>query len=525
MSNLERKSTRISFEGERGTGKSTLAQIFLINQEILGRKAIINRQVDTGKSTNPSHLKTLELHTEWEKLITDGEESDRVESIAMTKFHYALKWFIQEENIFTTIRESCNTFICDRDIDSIVLYAAVEMIISNSRKYQTNESRINLIKSLWETTKSVKELPDITFCFTSKDHELTLKRSYLSKELTQDEFDLNPIQRASQELASILLSDVVKTRPIEEGKKIYMINIDGKRFDEVARVVDILYSKPYSLIKKEIDYPILSIRSADSKKLIPKSLADLITALVESTSGSAFPSKEDVSLGFSNCVFSNASLVYWAQELKLSNLIFTSVEEDGITNTNPVHWVTFEVLDDEVGRVIDITPFNPPIIGSNVRFKQNNDVIQIAEPFDGTRLNWRQLRIDNPRIAIELMELANLSQLIQPDYVINHAYKMYMSGDREGHIVFAGVRLVRMLEKYNKMDEIYKYIKEMVASFPDNLVVIREITRLNKEYDLELDEFTGTIKRARNRIVNAINIMDNLNARKFKDYYKWVIEN
>lgn len=515
----------ISFEGERGTGKSTAISSLIQYLRDSGFNTILNRELNTAdvKGTSENHVFSIQLYEKWLSLFEDTPtgtprclDKEQAESLAFMRFHNVVVQLLKEKPLISEAFLKNDVLICDRDLDSVVAYGAVEIILSNTEKYQTEEDVSALLNSLWSMVLSIRNLPEVTFYLTSNALGETLHRSYLSKLQTPVEYQLTQMQQAMQEKAQRVFSFVLLARQrIFPESKIIKLNVDGKRPDEV-----------FQSIRNELTTRIISAAEDVSKNLLhlrtrgedehPKNLEELITLIFDSSIGAAFPSYAEVTqLGFSNCVYNNAALAYFARIWGLANIKFVSIEKDDIAEASPVHWVVIEFIDETTARIIDLSPFNKkPLIGEVTPFRLGNkgeiflDCIESESSYLA-----REVHIEDPQFAFELMQYAYDTQNSDAlDSLAVRGADLLDRSHNESQEIFAAVRYIRILEKQKNLAKILMVLEYLTSKYKNNLILAREIARLAlQEFDM------GKYKLY---ILSCIEVLKLVTARKFKQANK-----
>lgn len=349
--------SHIAFEGERGTGKTSTIQAL---REILATRGIqssLNRELETGKKDSPYHLQSLVAHEAWlAQFDTQGNPIDSIqaEALSRAKFQHTLAELRRETAIVAQLNPR-EPFISDRDIDTTVLYAATELILSNPNYSLTSDE----IASLYQQVLQIRPPADLTFCLVSNHPQQTLQRSFLAKHSTEVAFPLSAIQKRSQETASKNLPRVIATRQQLSPAQVITINTDGKRPDEIAKLTANYIMREPILHPRKLNFPVSPL-FASPEQLQSLTLDQLAHLIFQSTAGSAFPSSEEVQLGFNNCVYSSLSLIAWSQTLGIREPQLIAITHDPITRTNPVHWACLD-RDQSQARIIDAAPFNPAV--------------------------------------------------------------------------------------------------------------------------------------------------------------------
>jgi hypothetical protein len=526
---------KISFEGERGTGKTSVIRIITSVLEQSGIDVAVNRSIDTGKTLDPDHLESIRYHDLWQNEVgisTDGgklvvNNPEVAEYYAEMKFIHTLEVLRNESVILDRYQNEKDSLLCDRDLDTVVLYAAIERFIANPSKYEDDNSKVALIEALWFEVLDIRELPDITFCLSTNSPQDALSRSYEAKITTAQSFDLSPLQSAMQLLASQLLPGVVEIRQtLHPEKEVVVVNVDGKSQEEVATMILNKLTKTEIRFPFPKNYPILSLRVSPGKNKV-EDVAHLAELLHGSAAGAAFPSSMEVAQGFSNCVYSNLSLCEWAEQLGFKNVLFANVVKSGISGTNPIHWVVFEITDitRNTGRIIDITPFNRnPVVTDVFQFTLIDGVFQLI-PLTNKPLHYHEIRIDSKHSASSLMELAFLAKT-QPDSetVLDRLCDIYISSYREEYKVFSGIRIGRIFEARNNYEQLLVVIEELTNDYPENWILAREVARLVIEKKIVLTASLGDmIKEVRRKINGAVMKMEpDEEKKRLLDYYVWI---
>ena len=516
--------SRVSFEGERGTGKtSTISSLreILINQSV---PFSLNRELDTGKKESPHHQQSLEAHELWlTQFDTQGHpiNSSQAEDYSHAKFIHALAELHRETDFINrlTLQEP---LVCDRDLDTIVTYAAVELSLSNP------DQPLNpgIITNLWRQVLEIRPPADLTFCLVTNSPQETLNRSYLTKQSTQAEFSLTEIQKRSQQLASELLPQVVEIRQkLFPGSRVISINTDGKRPDEISKLASnhILYElTPYP---DNSPYPVLPL-IASPEQLKSFTIDDLATCIFNSSTGAAFPSSQEINIGFSNCVYSNLSLIKWSNTLGLKEPLFVAMTHDPFTQTNPVHWVTLDTnKSHSLARIIDTTPFN-----SSVKFGPFNPLQRTPEGYrlssSKNELLYTDVSPANPEHIHQLMQLAHISQTRPQDpESLKIAHNLYALSSNEQEKVFSGIRLIRIYEFQDNENSIIAIANNLSDLYPNNLVLAREIARLIQTKKLpQTPEHETFLQKAANNIKLAQINMSPDEYNRFYSYYQSIID-
>lgn len=532
MSQAVESIKKISFEGERGTGKSTLINGLVEELRTDGNLVLVNREIDTGKQDSSLHKTALKLHTMWEQQFFSDDsgrlevkDAKQAETLAWVKFYHGVNVLDEENKVLDKIDKGL--LICDRDLDTVVLYAAVEVFLSNPDKYKGLAEREQVISQMWGYVLKARDLPDLTFCLTTKEPEMTLNRSYLSKMESVAAFKLTPLQQEMQSMASELLLEVISMRQqYSPNNKVIIMSCDGKRNEEMQKVVSLYLNTKEHSFPEKTDYPVLSLRTKDGGIKVGN-IEELANLVYQSASGSAFPSYEEVSLAFSNCVYSNASLVEWGNKMGMGELIFVAAIKETRTGTNPVHWVALQIVDREakLARVIDTTPFNQRAkFGAVGKFHYENGIYRL-EDIDGDVI-YSQLREDFPKQAVELMQLAFLSQnSASISEALFMAKKIYKDSQTEEKVIFSGIRMVRILDSKEKTKKAVNILMSLGNKYPDNLILAREIARMIISKKIIINKsIESVITNAKKIIVQAGAKMSEEESEKFINYYQWILQ-
>ncbi len=475
---------RVSFEGERGSGKSTVVEGVRNYLEAQGLEVVKNRDILQDKTDSPHHERSVALYEQWQSLFQDTADglvcldAERATATAYDRYHEIVAGQLWEASVVPGQIEGKQFLLCDRDIDTTVVYSAAKIILADPARYAATEQRTSLLASLWSMASSTGQQPDKTFYFHSEDAQATLERSHASKTATDEKYAMTGLQIEAQALIMDLFPLSFGYRQQQETSgQLIDVSVDGKHAGEVARVVEL------ALTTEPIEHPshdpsILPLRLRPGQQM-PATIDELTALLVNSSSGAAFPAEHEVGQGFSNCVYSNTSLAAWASELGLGQVEFAQVLMDPLTESCPVHWVALERQGEGRGRIIDATPFGN--VGqrfgetASLRDEPDGSLTLVAER--GGAVVYSRVLPEDPAMAKRLMQLAYHTAQHQPD-TLAEARELSRLAQGESQQVFLGIRLIRALETAEATAEVAATATELMRSYPTNLIVSRELARL-----------------------------------------------
>jgi hypothetical protein len=523
-----RELESVSLEGTRGCGKTTttknLAEDF--PNMLTNRPPDENFQGDIlslpEKELSPAHLESIKYHNEWEQLFDEegsSNEPDFAEYLSLQKFNAICKHLETEIPVYKEYLTDPNQFILlDRYLDTVVVYGAAEVIISNPGKYCTEESRKVLINNMWEKILDLDpKFPDMTiFMISIRNHKEALERSWQTHKNYGNKYEINPVQEMVQNITPYLyLMSVEWSREHTRNRILKIINIDDKTENDVQNIVDRLingqrfeYDNSNAFLQLYKDEP-------DKNKI--ENIEDLINIIEFSSTGAAFPGKQDVKeLGASNCVYNNWALYVYAKELlNKKNLFFVSYEKDEMGD-NPVHWCCIELSEDEnKGRILDASPFG--------KDQSIGPWTEIKTEGDNFFLNSKKFSIESDSVPLKLMEMVvQLETKEICEALLQDAFKLSDKLNNSSKEIFWGIRVSRLLFQLDKEVEFRSILENLIVKYPNSLIIAREIAKNIKEGSLEKESFSTFLINAQEKLKQKIK--NSQRSKEVLEYYRWIIE-
>ncbi len=513
----------VSGEGARGAGKTSTLNVLL--QESTTPTAV-NRVapniptehlllIDTHKATSPFHKRALEIHKQWEEAVkTPGEGAER---LSWKKFELGILQLRYESDSYHDATSKAEQIFLDRDIDTAVVYSAAEIILSNPHKYDSVRSHIALLHNLWQKVYSVcqtndwdvstfphldteddvlslvdflkqqplRDIPTNTFYFFTKDKTESLKRSHTLRIDTALEYNLTVVQQATQDIIQplYLYSFLIRKQLFPEAQ-VHYLSSDAHNIKELANLVK-LHVNTTTLEVPGADHIPVKLRIPFNKDhSLPSSIETLSQVIFESTVGSTFPSKREVHInGESNCVYNNKALYEYASLLGLGHIEFVQIQRETFSETCPVHWACIEWLTPQrdTARIIDLTPFRiKPYISQPCKVTHNGDTYQLTS-LTQQPIEFTQVKKETSLIPERAMEFAyNVEYTFQEESLqalTREGYELLGQSNNESQNIFLTIRLGRLLQKQERIQEAVELLERAVTTFPQNLILAREVAK------------------------------------------------
>ena len=511
-----------SGEGARGAGKtSTINKIIEQSTEPITVNRVgagLSREgitvIDTHKSTSPFHKRALEIHAQWTEAVASPGE--KAEELSWKKFELGLLQLRYEADSYSKAIAKSELTLLDRDLDTAVVYAAAEIILSNPAEYDGTRGQIVLLSDLWHKVSNIcqsnnwceeqfphlsgetdvlalvpalqelpfREIPPNTFYFFTKDKEGSLRRSQQIREGTTLEYALSDIQQATQDIIQplYLYSFLIRRRIFPESD-VHYFSSDAHNIEEMAKLLTLhLDTKPF-IIPGADDIPLLLRHDIKTLPQLPANVEELARIVFDSTVGSAFPSKWEVRQnGESNCVFSNSALAQYSKLLGLGDVELMQVQQENYSHTCPVHWTCIQWINREqlLGRVVDVTPFRKATyVSPVVHFNKQEDCVQVVNPPLG--FEFTVFKSDDRHLPEDAMQFAfDVEYTFTPDAIdalIKQGYELLGQCTDEALEVFMTIRLGRLLQKACLSTEAVDLLRTSCEKIGNNLILGREVAK------------------------------------------------
>lgn len=528
-----KESLSVSFEGGRGCGKSSIAAMLI---EDSTKPVYVNRLINTdlekqtliaiNKEESLFHKESLEYHSMW--LDSFDEEGIPInplisEELSLKKFDSICKQIQTEKDFYAEylLGKKDADVILDRYLDTIVVYGAAELFLSNPLHYNSEKEQRDLVGHLWKKVLAIDPVfPKVTFYLLSqRDYQEALFRSWNVHEIFGQKYCLDSIQEKIQELTVKTYQysyDWCKENSL--GRDEYMINIDDKDKEEVFHIIYRLLHKLDDFSAKE--YKSLPIYGAEK----PQNIEALISLICKSSTGARFPSIHEVeSIGTSNCLYNNFSLQRYAKSLLKKDLSLVSVNFDEYGDC-PVHWQCLEIDETQsYGRLLDASPFKGTQKYSNWLKIDKFSGSHIFLASDEALID---LYVETTELPLLLMEFAHDIE-IKPfsESLYNEGMNIFKHLSDNSSRIFWGIRLRRLLYKGGKFEEANSVMSTLMDYYPKSLVIGRELAKniLHKSREpsrKEREYLTGALFLFN---LKYHNLEDEVTKKRFMEYYTDII--
>lgn len=549
MSPIETEYTDVSFEGQRGTGKTTAIMGL---RESLSREGLAvgyNRTI-TSENNNPIDTRIKALHAQWLALFVEDEiaphgiragGTEDAEAIVWQKFESGVEQIHHEQAALSRFLGTRGLLVRDRDLDTFVAYTTAELLLSNPDQYANIDCRRGIIHLLWERTIAARTLPPVTFYLSTSNPQTALSRSYTSRASTPLAYEMTPIQTALQAIVDEVFPEVLGVaQEIAPARRLHEICIDGKRPEEVTSAMHRVLTEHKLVTSEDTPLALWGRKYYD----IPVDILSLVDAIHRST-GAAYPSEREVTeLGYANCTHANHALVTYSKELGLGDVQLAGVLADSWTDTCPVHWVAIERQGNRA-RVLDCTPFYPnAVIGNWGEANRNGDALEIKYP--GETLHSANIATafqiepgDFPLRAAFFVCDATSGR--DGTALLSRGRDLLTEAANECQIIYVSIPIIRLQQRLGNLTELCDFSGDLIQRFPDNLVLIREVARLCLD-GIQVNDLPHILRQgiflleraharyrediARYQTLGRENDAAALRAKavSYFDYYRWIFE-